>query len=90
MTQLPVSVIILTHNEELNLPDCLRSVAEWAGEIFVVDSGSTDSTLEIARRYTEKVCCHPFENYSMQRNWAQENLPLAYEWVFHIDADERD
>ena len=87
--RLPISVIMLTYNEEANIEACLRSVCDWAGEVFVVDSGSTDRTLEIARRYTDKIFHHPFENYSRQRNWAQQNLPLAYEWVFHIDADER-
>jgi glycosyltransferase involved in cell wall biosynthesis len=87
--RLPVSVVILTLNEEANIEDCLQSVCEWAGEIFVVDSGSHDRTVEIARRFTERVVLHPFENYSSQRNWAQQNLPLTNEWIFHIDADER-
>jgi glycosyltransferase involved in cell wall biosynthesis len=86
---LPISVIILTYNEEENIEACLRSVVDWADEIFVVDSGSTDQTVAIVEQYTDKVVTHPFENYSKQRNWAQENLPLAHEWVFHIDADER-
>jgi len=86
---IPVSFIVLTQDEEFNIELCLRSFSEWAGEIFIVDSGSTDRTLEIAARYTDKIVHHPFENYSLQRNWAQEQLPLAYEWVFHIDADER-
>jgi glycosyltransferase involved in cell wall biosynthesis len=87
--KIPVSFVVLTQDEELNIEPCLRSFADWAGEIFIVDSGSTDRTLEIAARYTDKVVRHPFINYSLQRNWAQENLPLAFEWVFHIDADER-
>ena len=86
---LPISVIILTFNEESNIADCLRSVIDWAGEIFVVDSYSTDCTLEITRRYTDKIVEHPFQNYAQQRNWAQANLPLAHEWVLHLDADER-
>lgn len=86
---LPISVIVLTYNEEQNIEACLESLAGWAGEIFVVDSGSTDSTVDIARRQGATVVNHPFENYSRQRNWAQENLPLAFDWVFHIDADER-
>lgn len=84
-----ISVIVLTLNEERNIGACLDSVCSWAGEIFVVDSGSTDRTLEIARHYTDKIVSHPFENYSRQRNWAQANLPLSFDWVFHIDADER-
>jgi glycosyltransferase involved in cell wall biosynthesis len=87
--RLPISVIILTYNEEANIEACLQSVCEWAGEIFVVDSYSTDRTIEIVQRYTDKVVQHPFENYSQQRNWAQEHLPLTYEWVFHIDAGEK-
>jgi glycosyltransferase involved in cell wall biosynthesis len=86
---LPISVVVLTFNEERNIEECLRSVREWAGEIFVLDSGSTDGTLEIVRRYTSHVASHPFENYARQRNWAQENLPLTHDWVFHLDADER-
>jgi glycosyltransferase involved in cell wall biosynthesis len=87
--RIPVSVIVLTYNEEKNVDDCLRSVCTWADEVFVVDSGSTDSTLEIASRYTTNVVEHPFDNYSRQRNWAQETLPLRNEWILHIDADER-
>lgn len=87
--RLPISVIVLTQDEEANLDACLRSVGEWAGEVFVVDSGSTDRTVEIARQFTPNVVVHPFENYSRQRNWAQQSLPLRFDWVFHIDADER-
>lgn len=87
--KVPVSVVVMTNNEERMIEDCLRSVAEWADEVFVVDSGSTDRTLEIARRYTENLVHHDFETYSRQRNWAQNNLPLRNDWVLHIDADER-
>lgn len=86
---LPISVIVLTYNEATNLGACLDSVEAWVGEIFVVDSGSTDSTVEIACRYTQHVVSHAFENYAQQRNWAQDSLPLSYDWVLHIDADER-
>jgi glycosyltransferase involved in cell wall biosynthesis len=86
---LPISVIVLTYNEEANIEACLQSICEWAAEVFVVDSGSTDATLAIARRYTDKIVAHPFENYARQRNWAQDHLPIAHDWVFHIDADER-
>ena len=82
-------MIILSYNEEHTIRDCLESVHEVMDEIFIVDSYSTDRTLEIARRYTDKIYQHPFEDYGTQRNWAQENLPIGNEWVFHIDADER-
>lgn len=86
---LPISAIVLTMNEAAHIDDCLRSLAGWAGEIWVVDSGSTDHTVELARRHTDKIAVHPFENYARQRNWSQQQLPLAHEWVFHLDADER-
>lgn len=89
MNKLPISVIILTYNEENNITDCLNSIYDWADEIFVVDSGSTDRTMEIIKRYTDKLYQHPFENFARQRNWAQGSLPIKNEWVLHLDADER-
>jgi len=89
MKKLSISVIIITYNEEKNIEECLKSVSEWVDEMFIVDSSSTDNTLEIAQKYTEKIYQHPFENFAQQRNWSQENLPIKNEWVFHLDADER-
>ncbi|MCU0490258.1 MAG: glycosyltransferase family 2 protein [Chloroflexaceae bacterium] len=86
--RLPIAVIVLTFNEEQNIERCLASVANWAGEIWLVDSGSSDCTLDIARRYTSRIFHHPFVNYAQQRNWAQTELPLGYEWVLHLDASE--
>ncbi|MFH1868868.1 MAG: glycosyltransferase family 2 protein [Candidatus Omnitrophota bacterium] len=85
---IPISVIIITKDEEQNIKECLESV-KWADEIFIVDSGSIDKTLEIAKSYTEKISYHRFENFAQQRNWAQDKLPIKNEWVFHLDADER-
>jgi glycosyltransferase involved in cell wall biosynthesis len=87
--QLPISVIVLTYNEEANIGPCLDTIVDWAHEVFVVDSDSTDRTVEIATKYNAKIFQHPFETYSRKRNWAQANLPIANEWVCHIDADER-
>jgi len=87
--RLPLAVVVLTFNEELNIKACLESVADWCAELFVVDSGSTDNTLQIAAKYTENISAHPFDNYAQQRNWAQENLAIQHDWVLHIDADER-
>lgn len=83
----PVSVVVLTHDEELNIEATLRSVAGWADEIFVVDSGSTDETVAIAERFTDKVLQHPYENHASQWQWALDNLPLAHEWLLALDAD---
>jgi glycosyltransferase involved in cell wall biosynthesis len=84
-----VSVIILTFNEEANLPACLASLRGLDCELFVVDSGSTDATLRLARGAGARVFSHPFDTYAAQRNWAQRNLPLGCDWVLHLDADER-
>ncbi len=84
-----LAVVILTLNEEKNLPACLESVKGLDCEVLVVDSGSTDRTKEIAASAGAKVVEHPFENYAAQRNWAQQNLPIKNEWLLHLDADER-
>ena len=86
---LPLSVIVLTQDEEHHIEACLASVAGWVAEIHVVDSGSTDRTLEIARRFTNQIHHHPFDHYSQQRNWALEHLPLKGEWLLQLDADHR-
>ena len=61
--QLPISVIIMTNNEEANIGHCLDTVVGWAQEVFVVDSGSRDRTLDIVAKYTKNIVHHPFENY---------------------------
>ncbi len=84
----PITVIILTSNEAANIEHALESVADWAGEIIIVDSFSTDETLEVCRRFTDKIYEHPFENHGKQVNWVLENVPMAYDWVMQLDADE--
>ncbi|HEX8967346.1 MAG TPA: glycosyltransferase family 2 protein, partial [Chloroflexota bacterium] len=84
----PVSVLVPTLDEELNLPECLDSL-EWADEVYVVDSYSRDRTLEIAREHGANVVQHAFESYSRQKNWALDTLPFRNEWVLIVDADER-
>src|SRR5262249_55279726 len=84
----PVSLIILTYNEEVNIGHTLESVKGWVGEIIIVDSYSTDETLEICRKYTDKIYQHPFQNQAQQFNWALDNVPIAYEWVMRLDSDE--
>jgi glycosyltransferase involved in cell wall biosynthesis len=85
----PVTAVILAYNEERNLPACLESVDGWVQDVFVVDSGSTDTTVGIAQRFGAKVVEHPFEHYGAQRNWALRSLPIVTPWVLNIDADER-
>lgn len=84
-----IAVVILTHNEEINLPSCLHGVSDWASDIFVVDSGSADRTLDIARQYGATVVEHAFETHSKQWAWALQNLPLRTSWVLGLDADQR-
>jgi glycosyltransferase involved in cell wall biosynthesis len=81
------SVLILTLNEERNLPECLAS-AEGL-DIVVLDSGSSDRTVEIAREAGARVFSRAFDTFARQRNYAQRNIPFAPGWVFHLDADER-
>ena len=85
----PITVIILTYNEAKNLPACLESVYGWTAEVFVVDSGSTDETQEIAQQYGANVVEHPFETHARQWSWALNSLPIPTEWVLGLDADQR-
>jgi len=83
-----IAILIPTKNEEINLPVALRSVAGWAQEIFVLDSGSTDRTEAIAREFGATFVVHPWEGYARQKNWGLDNLGIGAKWVFILDADE--
>ncbi len=83
-----LDVLIQTHNEELNLPHTLKSVAGWVNRIFVVDSGSSDATCEIARSFGAVVIPKAWEGYAKQKNWALDHLPFESPWVLILDADE--
>lgn len=82
------SVLILTRNEEINIFDCLQSVA-WCDDIVVLDSDSSDRTADIARSHGVSVVCREFDNFASQRNFALTEIPFKHQWVFHLDADER-
>ena len=83
-----ISVIILTYNEEIHIERLLKNIADWASEIFIVDSYSSDKTLEIAKKYGVKIVQHKFENQAQQFNWALDNLDIKNEWILRLDADE--
>jgi glycosyltransferase involved in cell wall biosynthesis len=83
-----IAFIILVRNEEINLATCLESFRSIDAEIFVIDSGSTDRSQEIALRYGATVLEHPFRNYSDQFNWALDHIPAKAHWIFRLDADE--
>ncbi len=83
-----VSTLIFTLNEGPNLHHCLDSL-EWCDDIVVVDSYSTDETIELCRRRNIQSVQHTFSGFGSQRNWALSEIPLAHEWVLILDADER-
>ena len=83
-----LTVVILTLNEEKNLPYALENVIGWAKEVFVLDSGSTDKTVEIAEKMGAKVFYRKFDTYAKQRNYAIKELPIDTEWMMFLDADE--
>lgn len=84
-----VTAIVLTKNEEINIEDCLFSLKGFAERVVVVDSGSDDRTVEIAREMGADVFVHPFENYSRQFNWGIDNTDITTGWTLRFDADER-
>jgi glycosyltransferase involved in cell wall biosynthesis len=83
-----ISVLILTKNEEQDLPGCLESVS-WCDDIHVFDSYSDDNTVSIARNASAKVTQRHFDNWAAHQNWGLANIPFKYKWVFYLDADER-
>ena len=83
-----LAAIILTKNEERNIRRCLESMRGFAQRCIVVDSGSTDATVRIARELGAEVLVHPFENYARQFNWALKNAGITNRWVLRLDADE--
>lgn len=83
-----VTLVVLTYNEEVNLPHCLESVDGLAEQVYVVDSGSQDDTVQVARDHGAEVVEHPFENQAQQFNWALGHLPIETDWVLRLDADE--
>jgi hypothetical protein len=85
MTQIPITVTIITLNEELNLPRALQSL-KWAEEVVIVDSGSTDRTVEIAKQAGAKVLHNSWKGYGQQKNFAQDQA--THRWVLNLDADE--
>ncbi len=83
-----ISALIHTLNEEKNIGECLDRIHDWIDDIHVVDSYSTDETVAIAKQYTAQVIQHPYESPSKQKNWSLDTLPLKYDWVLLLDADE--
>lgn len=83
-----ISVLVLTKNEEQDLPGCLATL-RWSDDIHVFDSYSTDRTVEIARAAGAQVTQREFDDWSSHQNWGLRNVPFRHSWVFYLDADER-
>jgi glycosyltransferase involved in cell wall biosynthesis len=82
-----VSVLILTLNEEINLPRCLDAL-KWCDDIVVLDSHSSDRTLEISTAAGARIVQRKFDNWASHQNWAVSNISFKHRWVYYIDADE--
>ncbi len=82
-----ISVIILTKNEERDLPACLKSLG-WSDDVHVLDSGSTDKTIDIASEFGAKITSNPFQSFGKQRNFALDNIDIRHNWILFLDADE--
>jgi glycosyltransferase involved in cell wall biosynthesis len=83
---LPLSVFIITRDEEIRLPRCLEAVLPWAGEVVLVDSGSTDRTVDIARAHGVRVVEQLWRGYGPQKRFAERLC--SHDWVLNVDADE--
>jgi glycosyltransferase involved in cell wall biosynthesis len=83
-----IDVLVITKNEEVNIPHCLRAVAGWTSRVYVVDSGSTDQTCQLATELGAQVVEHEWEGYAAQKNWALDNLAFESDWILIVDADE--
>jgi glycosyltransferase involved in cell wall biosynthesis len=85
---MPISILILTLNEETNIGACLDSLAGF-DDVVVLDSLSKDRTKEIALAKGARVVERPFDNWAAHQNWAMDTIPFRNPWVFYLDADER-
>jgi glycosyltransferase involved in cell wall biosynthesis len=83
-----ITAIVLTYNEKEYIRECLESI-KWCDDIWIVDSGSTDGTVDICKEYTKNIIVRPFKNFAEQKNWAIINLPIHTEWIIFVDSDER-
>lgn len=84
-----ITAIILTKNEEVNIVDCIKSIKGTVKRIIVMDSYSTDKTVDLAKKYGAEVYQHPFETHARQYKYAVESSSITTRWILRIDADER-
>lgn len=84
----PISVFILTYNEESNIGACLDSLQGFTDDIVIVDSYSTDKTLEICQQAGARIFQNKFVNHAIQSNWAIDNVDFRHDWILRMDSDE--
>lgn len=84
-----ISIYILTYNEEVDIADCIESVIRLSDDVIIVDSFSSDKTIEIASRYPVQIVQHKFESHGQQRTWMLKTIPTKNQWVYILEADER-
>lgn len=87
MNKISLTVAVITKNEEANIAECLESVLGWADEIIIVDDESTDKTVNIAQKYTDRIFHRKMDNEGRHRNWTYSQA--KNEWVLSLDADEK-
>lgn len=85
----PLSVLVLTYNEEPNIRTCLSTVVGWADQVIVVDSGSSDRTVTICLELGVTVIAHPYLDHRTQIDWALRSVPWTYDWLLLLDADNQ-
>lgn len=83
-----LAVVILTFNEARHISRALKSVESFASQVFIIDCGSTDGTLELARAAGAVTLYHPWSNHARQFQWGLDNAPIVADWVMRLDADE--
>jgi glycosyltransferase involved in cell wall biosynthesis len=88
VSKLPITLIVLSYNEEIHMERCLSRIAPWVERIVVIDSCSTDATTDIAQRHGAEVIAHPFKNHADQFRWGLTAAAPTTEWVMRIDCDE--
>ncbi|MFT5803486.1 MAG: glycosyltransferase involved in cell wall biosynthesis, partial [Candidatus Paceibacteria bacterium] len=86
MSQIQATATIITHNEARHIVACIRSV-DWFAEVLVVDSGSSDETVALARAAGARVIENPWPGFGLQKQYAIDHA--SHDWVFSLDADER-
>jgi glycosyltransferase involved in cell wall biosynthesis len=83
-----ISIIILTFNDEVQIRNCLESLSDITDDIVIVDSYSSDKTIEICAEYGARIFKNPFINQAIQCNWALDNIEFKNEWILRLDSDE--